>query len=144
VAKVSASSSIEVAASAEKALEAVSDYAAVRPRVLTENYRDYRVVEGGQGEGTVAEWTLQATKKRSRNVRASVSVAGSTVTERDANSSLVTTWTVTPSGSGSRITITTEWDGAGGINGFFEKTFAPLGLRKIQEQVLANFKTELG
>ena len=31
----------------------------------------------------------------------------------------------------------------GGIGGFFEKTFAPLGLRKIQEQVLANLKREL-
>ena len=34
-------------------------------------------------------------------------------------------------------------EGAGGIGGFFEKTFAPLGLRKIQAQVLANLKREL-
>jgi len=29
---------------------------------------------------------------------------------------------------------------AGGIGGFFEKTFAPLGLRKIQGEVLRNPK----
>ena len=29
------------------------------------------------------------------------------------------------------------------MKGFFEKTFAPLGLRKIQGEVLANLKKEL-
>jgi hypothetical protein len=70
-------------------------------------------------------------------------VAGNTITETDANSSLVTTWVVAPSGSGSTVTTTTEWKGAGGIGGFFEKTFAPLGLKKIQGQVLANLEREL-
>ena len=28
----------------------------------------------------------------------------------------------------------------GGIGGFFEKTFAPLGLRKIQDELLGNLK----
>ncbi|KAA0024516.1 SRPBCC family protein [Antrihabitans cavernicola] len=142
--QVSASSSITVAAAPEAALTALSDYETVRPRILPEQYRDYRVISGGQGDGTVAEWTLQATSKRSRNVKASVAVAGNTVTERDANSSLVTRWTVEPSGTGSQITTTTEWVGAGGIGGFFEKTFAPLGLKKIQAQTLENLKRELG
>lgn len=141
--KVSASSSAVVAASPEQALAAVADYATVRPRILSAHYRDYRVVEGGQGDGTVAEWTLQATSKRSRNVRAAVTVTGTTVTERDANSSLVTTWTVTPNGSGAEVVTTTGWDGAGGVRGFFEKTFAPLGLKKIQQEVLANLQADL-
>jgi hypothetical protein len=29
------------------------------------------------------------------------------------------------------------------VKGFFEKTFAPLGLRRIQAEVLANLKKEL-
>ncbi len=33
--------------------------------------------------------------------------------------------------------------GAGGVGGFFEKTFAPIGLRKIQAQVLGNLKREV-
>lgn len=141
--KVSASSSAVVAASPEQALAAVADYATVRPRILSAHYRDYRVVEGGQGDGTVAEWTLQATSKRSRNVRAAVTVTGTTVTERDANSSLVTTWTVTPNDAGAEVATTTGWDGAGGVRGFFEKTFAPLGLKKIQQEVLANLQADL-
>lgn len=142
--KISASSSTVATAAPEKALAAVSDYVTVRPSILSEHYRDYQVVSGGTGDGTVVEWTLQATSKRSRNVKATVTVSGNTVTETDANSSLVTTWTVAPSGSGSQVTTTTEWtSAASGIGGFMEKTFAPLGLKKIQEQVLANLRTEL-
>ncbi|MDV7242873.1 MULTISPECIES: SRPBCC family protein [Rhodococcus] len=141
--QVSASSSITVAATPEKVLAALSDYETVRPRILSEQYRDYRVLEGGQGTGTVAQWTLKATEKRSRDIKATVTVAGDTITETDANSSLVTTWVVAPSGSGSTVTTTTQWKGAGGIGGFFEKTFAPLGLKKIQATVLANLEREL-
>ena len=56
---------------------------------------------------------------------------------------MVTNWTVAPAGQGSSVTVTTTWTGAGGVPGFFEKTFAPLGLRKIQSEVLANLKKEL-
>ncbi|OOK72795.1 hypothetical protein BZL29_5182 [Mycobacterium kansasii] len=30
-----------------------------------------------------------------------------------------------------------------GVKGFFEKTFAPLGLKRIQGEVLANLKKQL-
>lgn len=146
VGQVSATSSVQVNATPAAVLEALSDYDVVRPRILTEQYRDYQVLEGGKGEGTVASWTLQATEKRSRNVKATVAFAGSTVIETDANSSMVTTWTVSPSGtgSGSTVSTTTKWNGASGIGGFFERTFAPLGLKKIQAGVLANLARELG
>ncbi|OZC46747.1 polyketide cyclase [Rhodococcus sp. 15-649-1-2] len=143
MAQVSASSSITIAQAPEQVLAALVDYETVRPRILPEQYLDYTVVEGGQGNGTVAQWTLQATSKRSRNVKATVAVDGSAIVERDANSSMVTTWTVAPSGAGSEVTTTTEWKGAGGIGGFFEKTFAPLGLKKIQAQTLANLEREV-
>ncbi|NLV78556.1 MAG: SRPBCC family protein [Rhodococcus sp.] len=143
MAQVSASSSIQLAAAPEKVLEALADYETVRPRILSEQYRDYRVVSGGRGDGTVVHWILQATEKRQRDVQATVSVSGSTITETDANSSLVTTWSVVPNGTGSTVVTLTQWNGAGGIGGFFEKTFAPIGLRKIQQQVLANLKSEL-
>jgi hypothetical protein len=144
VGQVSASSSTVVAAEPQRALEAIADYQDVRPRILSSHYHDYKVLEGGKGAGTVAEWTLQATQKRSRNVHAVVSVSDSMVTERDSNSTLVTTWTVTPSGEGSQVTVRTSWKGAGGVPGFFEGIFAPLGLKKIQAEVLENLKRELG
>ncbi|MEU0873243.1 SRPBCC family protein [Nocardia brasiliensis] len=141
--QVSASSSIAVAADPQRTLEAIADYETVRPRILSAHYRDYKVVEGGKGAGTVAEWTLQATEKRSRNVHAVVTVSDSIVTERDSNSTLVTTWTVTPDGTGSQVTQRTTWQGAGGVKGIFEGIFAPLGLKKIQAEVLGNLQKAL-
>ena len=61
------------------------------------------------------------------------------IVERDANSSMVTTWRVEPvAAGGSRVRATTTWNGAGGIGGFFERTFAPKGLARIYDGVLAN------
>lgn len=140
--QVTAQKSITVAAAPELVLAAVADYHR-RGEILPPNYRDYRVVEGGQGAGTVAEWVLQATEKRSRNVRATVTVSGDTVTETDANSSMVTTYRVTGAGEQSTVTITTTWQGAGGIGGFFEKTFAPKGLGRIYDELLTNLKVQV-
>lgn len=141
--QVSASNTILVNAEPAKVLAAVADYEGVRPKILSPHYSEYKVLAGGQGRGTVAAWRLQATQSRSRQVQADVDVAGHTVIEKDANSSMVTNWTVAPAGPGSSVTVKTTWTGAGGIKGFFEKTFAPLGLRKIQDEVLANLKKEV-
>lgn len=141
--QVSASSTILVDATPATVLDAIADYRSVRPKILSSHYSQYRVIEGGQGQGTVVTWRLQATKSRSREVRADVDLAGHTVIEKDANSSLLTNWTVAPAGPGSSVTVKTTWTGAGGIKGFFEKTFAPLGLRRIQDEVLANLKKEV-
>ena len=138
--QVSASSTILIDAEPAMVLDAVADYTTVRPKILSPHYSEYRVLQGGQGRGTVAAWKLQATKSRSRQVQAAVDLAGRTVIEKDANSTLVTNWTVAPAGPGSSVTVKTMWNGAGGIKGFFEKAFAPLGLRKIQAEVLANLK----
>jgi hypothetical protein len=140
---VSAASTILINAEPAAVLTAVADYRDVRPKILSSHYRDYQVLEGGQGQGTVASWKLQATESRVRDVKASVDVAGHAVIEKDANSTLVTNWTVAPAGPGSSVTVTTTWKGAGGVKGFFEKTFAPLGLKKIQGEVLANLKREI-
>lgn len=141
--QVSASSTVLIDAAPETVLAAIADYATVRPKILSSRYSGYEVLEGGKGAGTVATWKLQATKSRVRDVKANVDVAGHTVIEKDANSSMITNWTVSPAGTGSSVTMKTSWEGAGGVGGFFEKTFAPMGLRKIQDEVLANLKTEV-
>jgi hypothetical protein len=142
--RVSASSAILIDAEPTVVLSAVADYSGVRPKILSPHYSNYQVLDGGQGRGTVASWKLQATKSRSREIRATVDLAGRTVIEKDANSTLVTNWTVAPAGTaGSSVTVKTTWNGTTGIGGFFEKIFAPVGLRKIQDEVLANLKKEL-
>lgn len=141
--QVSATSTVLIDAEPATVLAAVADYQTVRPKILSAHYSNYEVLDGGQGAGTVASWKLQATKSRSRDVKAAIDVAGHTVIEKDANSSMVTNWTVAPAGPGSSVTVKTSWQGAGGIGGFFEKTFAPIGLGKIQAEVLANLKKQV-
>lgn len=141
--QVSAVSATLINAEPAAVLAAVADYQTVRPQILSPAYSQYRVLQGGQGSGTVAAWRLQATKSRVRDVQVEVDVAGHTVLEKDANSSMVISWTVAPAGTGASVNLKTTWTGAGGIKGFFEKTFAPLGLKRIQAQVLANLKNHL-
>jgi hypothetical protein len=141
--KIGAARTIWINAEPAAVLAAVADYRNVRPKILSPHYRDYQVLEGGEGQGTVAKWTLQATKSRVRDVRVSVDVAGHTVIEKDANSTMVTNWAVVPAGTGCSVAVKTTWTGASGVKGFFEKMFAPLGLRKIQAEVLANLKKEV-
>ncbi|WP_232666232.1 SRPBCC family protein [Pseudonocardia sp. TRM90224] len=134
-----------ITAPADKVRAALADYTEVRPKILTDNYRDYRVESGGNGAGTTVHWLLQATKKRVRDQLVEVSVpAEGRIVERDTNSSMVTAWTVTPAGDDrSTVTVETSWNGAGGIGGFFERTFAPKGLQRIHDGVLANLDAAL-
>jgi hypothetical protein len=140
MAQVTARTQRTIDAPAERVQAALSDYETVRPQILTENYGDYRVEAGGHGAGSRVHWTLQATKKRVRDqlVEVSEPTAGRIV-ESDTNSSMVTTWTVAPEGAErSTVTVETTWNGAGGIGGFFERTFAPKGLQRIHDGVLSN------
>ncbi|OBJ70693.1 SRPBCC family protein [Mycobacterium sp. 1274756.6] len=141
--QVSAASTVLINAEVAPVLDAVADYQKVRPRILPAAYSDYQVLEGGQGQGTVAAWRLQATKSRVRDVQVNVDVAGHAVIEKDANSTMVMNWTVAPAGPGCSVTLTTTWTGAGGVKGFFEGIFAPLGLKRIQGELLDNLKKEV-
>ncbi len=145
MAQVHAVTDAHVHAPVAEVRAALADYATVRPTILTEHYRDFRVLEGGVGDGTVASWTLQATSKRSRDVVADVDVtADGDVVERDRNSTLVTVYRVTAhSDELSHVRVETTWKGAGGIGGFFERTFAPKGLDRIHRALLANLDARL-
>jgi hypothetical protein len=137
MAKVTATSERRIDAPLEKVRTLVADYSDTRPKILTEQYLDYEVAEGGRGAGTKANWKLQATSKRVRSIAATVTEPQpGTFVETDANSSMVTTWTLREAGEGTLVRIETSWDGAGGIGGFFEKTFAPGGLKRIYDGVL--------
>ncbi len=120
----------------DRVRNALADYETMRPSILTDAYRDYRVEAGGHGAGSRVRWTFQATRSRVRDQLVEVSQAGDALVERDRNSSMVTTWTVTPSGQGSTVTVETTWSGAGGIGGFFERIFAPKGMARIHNGVL--------
>jgi hypothetical protein len=69
-----------------------------------------------------------------------------TLVERDRDSSLVTTWILSPTASGTAtdLRLSTIWEGHGGVGGFFERTFAPRGLRRIHGELLDRLTGQLG
>ncbi|MER7751865.1 SRPBCC family protein [Kitasatospora sp. NPDC097643] len=138
--QVLATTEREYDAAPERVYEALADYQVTRPKLLPAQYSEYEVRVGGTGAGTQVHWRLQATEKRVRDCLFTVSAPKpDQLVEKDANSSMVITWTVSAVGEGrSKVTVSATWQGAGGIGGFFERTFAPKGLNRIHDQVLAN------
>ena len=140
---VRAESSQTIAATPEAVLAALADYSATRPAILPSAYSDYSVESGGTGEGTVFRYHLSAAG-RERDYRMEVVEASAArLVEKDQGSSLSTTWTVTAQGASSLVSVVTTWQGAGGVGGFFEGIFAPLGVRRLQRETLANLERRL-
>lgn len=102
------------------------------PRFLPPAFSDFEVESGGVGAGTITRFKVTA-GGRTRDYRMQVAEPepGRVLTESDTGSSLVTTSTVSPEGGVSRVTISTTWEGAGGVGGFFERLFAPRVMRGI-------------
>jgi len=94
------------------------------------------------GEGTITRFTVTA-GGRSREYRMKVTEPepGRVLTESDTASSLVTTFTVIPQGTTSRVRISTTWQGAAGIGGFFERLFAPRAMHRIYADELDRLNT---
>ncbi|EST38211.1 polyketide cyclase [Streptomycetaceae bacterium MP113-05] len=145
MAQVEAATQREIAAKPDDVFDALADYSGTRRKLLPEQFSEYEVREGGDGEGTLVHWKLQATSRRVRDCLLEVTEpADDELVEKDRNSSMVTTWKVTPGGreGTARVVVRTVWNGAGGIGGFFERTFAPKGLARIHDATLANLAAE--
>lgn len=97
MAQVEATTERTIAADAETVFDALADYKEVRGKVLPGHFSEYEVREGGDGEGSLVHWKLQATSKRVRDCLLEVTEpTDGQLVEKDRNSSMVTTWTVTP------------------------------------------------
>ncbi len=115
-----------------------------RPQILTDNYLNYKVEEGGNGAGTIVTYRLHAAnRERGYRIQVSDPGTGKTLQESDATSSLVTIWTLAPTENGQKthVQIASDWEGGKGVGGFFEKTFAPLGLKRIYTEILGKLST---
>jgi hypothetical protein len=121
-----------VGAPAEHTYRCIADFRTHHPRFLPPAFSDLQVEQGGVGQGTAYSFRLSAGGRiRTYRMRVDEPEPGRVLTESDRESSLVTTWTVTPQGQDCRVRIETRWQGAGGVGGVFERLFAPRVLRGI-------------
>jgi uncharacterized protein YndB with AHSA1/START domain len=134
----------KVVASAQRSIDAPADevysYLAdmhQHQQFLPPAFSDFRIEQGGVGAGTVTSFKITAGgRTRSYRMQVSEPTPGRTLVETDTGSSLVTTFDVTPQGDKSLVSITTSWDGAKGVGGFFERTFAPPAVQRIYQEAL--------
>jgi uncharacterized protein YndB with AHSA1/START domain len=111
----------------------IADMRNHHPHFLPPAFSNFQVVSGGVGAGTVSTFRFTAGgRTRGFRMTATEPEPGRRLVETDANSTSVTTFIVDPAADGtSKVTIGTEWQGASGIGGFFERMFAPRVMRSI-------------
>jgi hypothetical protein len=87
MAQVEATTERIVAADAETVFDTLADYSGTRAKLLPEQFSEYEVREGGDGEGTLVHWKLQATSKRVRDCLLEVTEpSDGELVEKDRNS----------------------------------------------------------
>ena len=126
--QVSASSTVLIDAAPETVLAAVADYQTVRPKILSSHYSDYQVLAGRPGRRAPSRpGSCRPPSRGCATCKADVDVAGHTVIEKDANSSMVTNWTVAPAGAGSSVTVKTQLAGRGRRRGLLREDVRAAG-----------------
>jgi uncharacterized membrane protein len=115
----------------------------VHPKFLPPAFSDFHVESGGVGAGSVTRFKVTAGgRTREYHMTVDEPEPGRVLRESDQNSSLITKFTVSPgSGQSSLVQISTSWQGAGGIGGFFERTFAPRAMKTLYDDELQRLAT---
>ena len=119
---------------------ALTDYTRTRPQILPDNYQDYHAEQAAGESGATVTYRLRAGgRERSYRMRVEEVTPEQEIIERDEMSSFTTHWLMERVGPGehTRVRLSSEWDSrASGVSGFFERRFAPSGVRRIHEETL--------
>ena len=112
----------------------LADYRAGHPRILPPAFSDFTVLEGGVGAGTRIRFRVRLGGS-SRDVVAVIAEPepGRVLTETDVRTGAITTFTVDPAGSESRLRIETTWQ-TRVVTGLVERLFAPRMLRRLYDE----------
>ncbi|HEY7269132.1 MAG TPA: SRPBCC family protein [Dehalococcoidia bacterium] len=118
----------------------IADYNQHHANILAKEFHDLKVT-GGSGVGAGTEIRFKATMSgRTRDMRAEVTEPqpGRVLVESYPDVASVTTFTVDPEGTGSRVRIDSELTPTKGIEGVFERLFAKRMLDGVYKRELAN------
>lgn len=142
-----AEESREFAGEAAAVYGILADYHEGHPAILPRRYFTHLdVEEGGHGAGTVIRYGLKlGGRVNEATAEVSEPSPGRVLAERvlDERGTL-TTFTVDPLAGGRvRVTINTSWT-ATGVRGWIERMLAPLLLRRIFREELANLERHAG
>lgn len=119
----------------------IADYRTHHPAILPPAFSNLTVEQGGAGDGTVISFDLRL-GGRTRRMRALITEPRPGVLqETDLELGAVTTFEVIQQLNASRVVIQTGFTSAPGIQGWFERRFAPAMLRKLYQQELDNLAT---
>jgi len=134
--RVAVERTIDAAPSAVYAI--LRDYRDQHPKIMSPALHNLRIESGGVGAGTVFTVDIKlGGRTRTYRMRVEEPQPGHRLEERDVASSLVTAFFVQPApAGGSIVRIETTWDGSKGIQGLFERLFAPRLMRKLYHDEL--------
>ncbi|HEU5042445.1 MAG TPA: SRPBCC family protein [Gemmatimonadales bacterium] len=138
--QIEASATSLIPAAPARVYGILADYREGHPAILPpEFFRDFRVVQGGQGAGTLITFGVRSFGRIQR-FRAAVAEPepGRRLTETDVESGTTTSFTVEPAdeGRGARVTIATHHR-RDGIAGWIERWLAPRFLCRVYAAELA-------
>ena len=132
----------DIAAPPAQVYAVISDYHEGHRAILPERYfEEMKVVEGGQGAGTVVSVAMKVMGTRPLfQLTVSEPEPGRVLREVDPQAGVDTTFTVEPlkGGSQSRVTIATSARTSPGLKGFIEKLINPAITRRIYREELTN------
>jgi hypothetical protein len=134
---ITAAASRHIPAPPDRIYDVFADYVEKHPRILPEEFSDYRLEAGGRGAGTVISVTVTL-QGGARQMRMAVSEPepGRVMVETDEARKTVTRFTVDPSEGGSTVTIDTRFPRSGRLRGLIESLFAPRMLRALYAKEL--------
>jgi hypothetical protein len=136
------SASAIIPARRDRVYSLLANYRDGHPRIVTKQFSDFMVEQGGIGAGTVIRFQLSFFGKK-QMYRAAISEPepGRVLVETDLDGNgAVTTFTVDAGAApaDSRVTISTELPVRSGLLGVFDKALATLLLRPMYVQELEN------
>ena len=121
-----------IAAPADELFSYVADFRQHHPNILPPAFRDFAVVSGGLGVGTVTSSTFSMGGRTQRlRTRVARIEDGRTIEEEVLDRPMHTTFRFEPTGNGTTVRIATTWESESGVGGILERLFAPRMLSNV-------------